>query len=176
LLTPDLPRLLIPPSRLAITIVLLAFALLIVGCETQAPNPAPPPPPPPKPAPPASEEPPAAEPATTSEKAEVIEVNSGNFEQEVLKAETLVVVDFWAEWCAPCKPVKPILHEFAQEYAGQVKFAALNVDDSRLIANKYKIRAIPCLIFFRDGEEIHQMLGLRSKGEYKAEIDKFLAE
>lgn len=106
----------------------------------------------------------------------VVEVNSDNFAQEVLNAETLVVVDFWAVWCVPCQSVKPILAELAQYYAGKVKFTSLDVDESPPLPKEYEIRGIPSLIFFKDGEEIDRLEGLLlDKEAYRAEIDKRLS-
>ena len=106
----------------------------------------------------------------------VIEVSSEDFEREVLQAETLVVVDFWAEWCAPCNILKPTLDELAQEYAGKVKFASLDVDENTAEAKQYDVAALPSLVFFRDGREVHRIVGVQSKGDLKSGLDKLLAE
>jgi thioredoxin 1 len=101
----------------------------------------------------------------------VIEVNDGNFEDEVLKSSSPVVVDFWAPWCGPCHTIAPITKKLAEEYQGQLKFCKLNVDENRLASQKYQVMSIPMLLFFKDGKVIDQSLGavseslLRSKAE-----------
>ena len=142
------------PSGLgrAIWLGILAAALAFGGCERQS----------------------SQSPATTESL--IIEVSSDSFDQEVLTADTLVVVDFWAEWCNPCKILKPTLDELAQEYTGRVKFTALDTDANRTVARQYAIRAIPCLIFFKDGEEVHREIGVQPKENLKSEIDRLLRE
>lgn len=161
-------------------LALIPFILLTDGCQPRPTEPPPPARPPvvipsSSPSSPArsqpTEQPTAAQPA----EADVIEVNSDNFEQEVLKAKTLVVVDFWAEWCGPCKVLKPILNELATEYAGRVKFASLDTDDNMALSRQYEARAIPLLIIFRDGGEINRVVGLVPKDALKSELDRLLA-
>ncbi len=152
-----------------LTVGLLVALLLVTGCNNQPSGHSQTPPPPP-PAPPPAEEtveeatpenPGPNEPAPTNEEAEIIRVDSASFEGEVLEAEELVVVDFWAEWCVPCKLIEPILQELAPEYAGRVKFASLDVEESQDIAQRYKLRSIPCLIGFKDGTEVGRLVGYR---------------
>ncbi len=97
--------------------------------------------------------------------------NSGNFEQEVLKSTAPVLVDFWAEWCGPCKMVAPILDELAGEYAGRVKMGKVNVDEAQDLAAEYGIRAIPTMLLFKDGQVVEQIVGLRSKPDLKSKLD-----
>ena len=102
----------------------------------------------------------------------IVILTAGNFEQEVLQSPTPVLVDFWAEWCGPCKMIAPILDELASEYDGKVKVGKVNIDDHQAIATQYGIRAIPTLLIFKDGEVAEQVVGLRSKRDLKANIDK----
>jgi len=102
----------------------------------------------------------------------IITLTAANFEQEVLQSPTPVLVDFWAEWCGPCKMIAPILDELASEYDGKVKVGKVNIDDHQVIATQYGIRAIPTLLIFKDGEVAEQVVGLRSKRDLKANIDK----
>ena len=106
---------------------------------------------------------------------EPIEVTEDNWDDEVLNAEVPVLVDFWAEWCGPCKMIAPAVHELALEYDGQLNVGKLDVDSSPNIATKYGIRSIPALIFFKGGQPVHQIVGARPKSALKSEIDKVLA-
>jgi thioredoxin 1 len=93
----------------------------------------------------------------------VINLTSANFDQEVLKAAVPVLVDFWAPWCGPCKMIAPVLDEIADGSAGKFKICKLNVDDEAALAGQFGIRAIPALIFFKDGQPQAQMAGLQGK-------------
>jgi thioredoxin 1 len=101
----------------------------------------------------------------------IVTVNENNFPQEVLKSTTPVLVDFWAEWCGPCKMIAPILDELAGEYDGKVKIAKVNVDDNQGLAGQYGIRSIPTLLLFKNGEVTDQIVGLRSKRDFKTKLD-----
>jgi len=102
----------------------------------------------------------------------VLELTNDNFEAEVLKAETPVLVDFWAEWCMPCKMIAPTIEELAGEYAGKVKFGKVDTDSNRDISMKFGISAIPTLILFKDGQTIKKFVGLQQKADLKAAIDE----
>ncbi|PYL01223.1 MAG: thioredoxin [Verrucomicrobia bacterium] len=104
--------------------------------------------------------------------ANIVTLTETNFDQEVLNSPTPVLVDFWAEWCGPCKMIAPILDELASEYDGKVKVGKVNIDDQQSIATEYGIRAIPTLLIFKDGEVAEQVVGLRSKRDLKANLDK----
>jgi thioredoxin 1 len=98
-------------------------------------------------------------------------VTDANFDSEVLSGPSPVVVDFWAEWCAPCKLVAPVLDELASEYEGRVKVAKLNVDENPGISMKYQVRSIPTLMFFKGGQRIDQVVGAAPKNELKKRFD-----
>jgi thioredoxin 1 len=89
----------------------------------------------------------------------VIEINDQNFESDVLQSVTPVVIDFWAEWCGPCKTIAPVLDELADDYLGKVKFGKVNVDLNQQTAMKYGIRSIPSLLIFKNGSVINQIIG-----------------
>jgi len=103
------------------------------------------------------------------------EVNDGQFESEVLKAEVPVLVDFWAPWCGPCFMVEPIVEELAGEYGDKVKFVRMNTDDNFNTASHYGIRAIPTLLVFKGGQAVGQVIGFRPKGDLKKVIDQALS-
>jgi thioredoxin 1 len=107
--------------------------------------------------------------------AEPIEVSEGTWDQEVLKSNLPVLVDFWAEWCGPCKMIAPAVHDLATEYAGRLNVAKLDVDSSPGIATKYGVRSIPALIFFKGGKPVDQIVGAVPKGALKRKIDAVLA-
>jgi thioredoxin 1 len=93
----------------------------------------------------------------------IIELNETNFEAEVLKSAQLVLVDFWAEWCGPCKMIAPVLEEIATEQAGRVKVAKVNVDENPDLAGHYQIQSIPTLFFFADGVARDRIIGAAGK-------------
>ena len=103
-----------------------------------------------------------------------IAVTDSDFQQEVLEADTPVLVDFWADWCAPCKMVAPLLDELAEEYDGKVKFTKLDVDSNPKVALQYGIRSIPTLLVFKGGGAVDQVVGAVPKAEIKKRLDSAL--
>lgn len=102
---------------------------------------------------------------------DIVYVTDTSFDSEVLKGETPVLVDFWAEWCGPCKMIAPILDEIAAEYRGKIKIAKLNIDDSPGIPPKFGIRGIPTLMLFKNGNVAATKVGAVSKSQLTAFIN-----
>ncbi|MGC9076415.1 MAG: thioredoxin [Conexivisphaera sp.] len=102
---------------------------------------------------------------------EPVELNSSNFDS-FLSSHHCVVVDFWAEWCYPCKLIEPIVMKLAKRFAGKVTFARVNVDDNQEIAFKYEIMGIPTLIFFQDGEEVDRLIGAMSEPVLRRSVEQ----
>ena len=105
----------------------------------------------------------------------IVVLTRDNFATEVLQSPMPVLVDFWAEWCGPCKMIAPVLNELADEYAGRVKIGKVNIDDDQALAAEYGIRAIPTLLLFHKGQVAEQIVGLRSKRDLKASFDRVAA-
>ncbi len=103
-----------------------------------------------------------------------ITVNDENFDDEVLRSDIPVLVDFWAEWCGPCKVVGPTVEALASDYQGKVKVAKLNVDDNPEAAGRFGVRSIPTLIIFKDGEAQQAAVGVKPKGQLAELIEKVL--
>ena len=101
----------------------------------------------------------------------VAEFTDENFEQEVLKSSTPVLVDFWAEWCMPCRMLAPTIEKIAKDYVGKVKVGKLDTDANRDVASKYSISAIPTVILFKDGQVSQKFVGLRQEKDFKAALD-----
>lgn len=101
----------------------------------------------------------------------IVHVTDGSFEEDVLKAEDPVLVDYWAEWCGPCKAIAPVLGEIAEEYAGRLKIAKLNIDENPSTPPKYGIRGIPTLMLFKDGNVEATKVGALSKSQLAAFLD-----
>lgn len=104
----------------------------------------------------------------------IVTLTGDNFEAEVVNSDQPVLVDFWAEWCGPCKMLGPVLDELAGDYDGKVKIGKVDVDSNQQLAAQYGITSIPQLFFFKGGEVVNQVGGLRSKGDLAAALDELL--
>ncbi len=104
----------------------------------------------------------------------VLEVKDSDFEQEVIKADKPVLVDFWAPWCGPCKAIGPIIETLAKDFKDQVKFVKCNVDDNPATPSQLEIRAIPTLILFKDGEIKNRITGMTAKGKLEDALNAVL--
>src|SRR5580658_10549597 len=98
-------------------------------------------------------------------------LTQANFQEQVLGVPGPVVVDFWAEWCGPCKMIAPLLDELAGEYDGKVKIGKINTDEQQQLASEYGVRSIPTLLFFKNGQVVNQMIGARGKRDFKQALD-----
>ncbi len=102
----------------------------------------------------------------------IIHVTDSSFDDEVLKADGPVLVDYWAEWCGPCKMIDPILHELADEYDGKLRIAKINIDQNQQVTSRFKIRGIPTLMIFENGEHQGTKVGALTKSALKAFVDE----
>ena len=105
----------------------------------------------------------------------IITLTQENFAQEVLKSSTPVLVDFWGEWCPPCRALSPILDELADEYQGRVKIGKVNIDNQQALATEYGVRAVPTMLLFNQGQVADQIIGLKSKRDLKTTFDRVAA-
>lgn len=103
-----------------------------------------------------------------------VTITDQNFQEEVLASQTPVLVDFWAEWCMPCRIVGPIVEELATEYSGKLKVGKLDVDSNGQTAQSFGVMSIPTVMLFKNGEPVKVMVGAQSKDNYKREIDSIL--
>ena len=104
-----------------------------------------------------------------------VEINSTNWQGEVVESDIPVLIDFWAEWCGPCKAIAPVLEQLATEQAGKLSIAKLNVDDHGSVAERFGVMSIPTLILFKDGEIATKMVGARGKSHILDEISPHLS-
>ena len=101
-------------------------------------------------------------------------VDDAGFEREVLQSDVPVVLDFWAEWCPPCRALAPTFEELAQQYEGRVRFVKLNVDENQQVPQRFGIKSIPTLVFFDGGREVERVVGASSKAALERIVDKYV--
>jgi thioredoxin 1 len=106
--------------------------------------------------------------------ANLTEITDQTFEKEVLKSDRPAIIDFWAEWCAPCRAISPIISALAEQYEGQVKVVKMNIDENPNTPAKYGVRAIPTILAFKDGEVVEQLTGARPKAAFEEMVRKLL--
>jgi thioredoxin 1 len=106
--------------------------------------------------------------------AEVLDVTDQNFESEVLQSELPTIIDFWAEWCAPCRAIAPIVKDLAREYDGQVKIVKMNIDENPSTPSKYGVRAIPTVLAFKGGTVVEQLTGARPRSAFEEMVQKLV--
>ena len=108
---------------------------------------------------------------TTMSSNNIVQVSDADFDQKVVKSQGLTIVDFWAEWCAPCRAIAPALDELARESGGKVSLAKVNVDDHPGLAARYGVRSIPTILLMRDGAVLDQVIGAVPKAQLKKKLD-----
>ena len=106
--------------------------------------------------------------------AEVVEVSDANFEAEVLQSDKPAIIDFWAEWCQPCRAIAPIVKELAAEYGDRVKIVKMDIDANPATPGQYGVRAIPTVLAFQGGQVVEQLQGARPKADFEAMVTKLL--
>ena len=106
--------------------------------------------------------------------ADIIEITTDNFEDEVIKSDMPVLVDFWAVWCGPCKMVSPLIDELAGDFSGKAKVGKINVDEQMALAEKFKVMTIPTVMVFKNGEIVEKAVGARSKSDYAQMLENNL--
>ncbi|MEP6822715.1 MAG: thioredoxin [Chthoniobacterales bacterium] len=100
-----------------------------------------------------------------------VTIDEANFDKEVTQSQQPVLVDFWAEWCGPCKMIAPVLDEIAKEKAGTIKVGKINIDHNQSLSARFNVRAIPTLLFFKDGKVVDQVTGMTSKKDLLGRIE-----
>lgn len=105
----------------------------------------------------------------------ILQITKANFDTEVLQSSQPVLVDFWAEWCGPCKMIAPVLDELADELAGRARVGKVNVDEEPDLAAQFRVASIPTLLFFKGGQVVEQLVGAKSKRELKASLERLAA-
>jgi thioredoxin 1 len=104
----------------------------------------------------------------------ILTLDDGTFDEHVKAADVPVLVDFWAEWCGPCKMIAPVLEEIAEEQAGKLQIAKLNIDENLDVTRRYDVMSIPTLILFKDGEAKVRLIGAKPKGQLVQELSNYL--
>lgn len=107
--------------------------------------------------------------------ADVVEVTDQNFETEVLNSDVPAIIDFWAEWCAPCRQISPIIKQLAEQYDGKVKIVKMDIDQNPNTPGQYGVRAIPTILAFKGGQVVQQIQGARPKGDFDDMIQQLIA-
>ncbi len=102
----------------------------------------------------------------------IITIDKNNFENEVLKSDKPVIVDFWAAWCGPCRMVAPVIDQLADQYSGKVKVAKINVDENPELAGMYQVMSIPTILMFKEGKKVDELVGARPKQAFEDMIQK----
>lgn len=102
----------------------------------------------------------------------ILTLTDDAFDTQVLKSDTLTLVDFWAEWCAPCRAIAPVVENLAQSYQGRLQVGKMNIDENPNTPSKYSVRAIPTLLFFKNGEVVDQIVGLANKAKIEEVVKK----
>jgi thioredoxin 1 len=106
--------------------------------------------------------------------AEILDVTDANFDQEVLQSDLPIVIDFWAEWCAPCRAIAPIVKDLATQYDGKVKVVKMNIDENPGTPGKYGVRALPTVLAFKGGTVVEQITGARPKSAFEDMVQKLV--
>lgn len=104
-----------------------------------------------------------------------IQLTDDSFDKDVLQSKEPVLVDFWAPWCGPCRMLAPLVEELAKEYTGKIRVTKLNTDENPNAASRFKISAIPTLLFFKDGKVVEELVGVHSKADIKKTLDSLIA-
>ncbi|HEV3368247.1 MAG TPA: thioredoxin [Acidimicrobiales bacterium] len=104
----------------------------------------------------------------------IVTLSDATFDEHVKASDVPVLVDFWAEWCGPCKMISPVLEEIAEEQAGKIQIGKLNIDDNLDVTRRFDVMSIPTLILFKDGEPVSRLIGAKPKGQLLEEIAQYL--